>query len=373
MTSKEKAREVLHQAGITINGPAPTDPQIKNERVFDRMFSEGSIGIGESYMDGWWEVKDLDGFFTKILRARLDRSIMNIGALWYVLRARLTNMQTQSRAWEVGEEHYDIGNDLYERMLDKRMVYTCGYWSSPTTPARDLDDAQEQKLDLVCRKIGLKAGQTILDVGCGWGSFAKFAAEKYKAHVVGITISKEQAALARERCKGLPVEIRVEDYRDTTGQFDHIVSLGMFEHVGPKNYRVYMQKMRELLKDDGIFLLHTIGAERTVYTTDPWLHKYIFPNGVLPSVAQIGSAINRQFILEDWHNFGPDYDKTLNAWWSNFDRAWPELQGTYSERFYRMWKYYLLTCAATFRARRSQLWQLVLTKRGLADGYTPVR
>ena len=213
----------------------------------------------------------------------------------------------------------------------------------------------------------------MLDIGCGWGSFAKFAAEKYGAHVTGITISKEQAALARERCKGLPVDIRVEDYRDTTGQFDHIVSLGMFEHVGPKNYGTYFAKARSLLKKDGLFLLHSIGWISSGNMTDPWIHKYIFPNGALPSVAQVGRAIEGRFVMEDWHNFGADYDKTLTAWYQNFDRTWPEIKDKYSERFYRMWRFYLLSCAATFRARQSQLWQVVLSPHGVPGGYRSVR
>jgi cyclopropane-fatty-acyl-phospholipid synthase len=373
MTSKEKAAELLRKAGVDINGPKQTDLQVMDERLYDRIFSGGTLAAGEAYMDGWLDAKDLSGFFYLMLRARIDESLKSVSTLFYVARAWVLNRQNRDRAFEVGEKHYDIGNDLYERMLDKRMVYTCGYWSSAATPAKDLDDAQEQKLDLVCRKIGLRAGDTVLDIGCGWGSFAKFASEKYGAKVVGITVSKEQAALARERCLGLDVEIRVEDYRDTKGQFDHIVSLGMFEHVGPKNYRVYMEKAHALLKDGGIFLLHCIGGNNSVLWSDPWIDKYIFPNGVLPSIAQIGRSIEKLFVMEDWHNFGPDYDKTLMAWWGNFDRRWPEIKDNYSERFYRMWKYYLMSCAAAFRTRHTSLWQIVLTKNGLEGGYRPVR
>jgi cyclopropane-fatty-acyl-phospholipid synthase len=286
-----------------------------------------------------------------------------------VIRARFANLQNKSRAIEVAEQHYDLGNDLYEATLGRTLSYTCGYWKH----AKNLDEAQDAKLDLICRKIGLKPGQTVLDIGCGWGGFLKFAAEKYGAKGVGITISKEQAVLAQELCKGLPIEIRVEDYRDTEGQFDHIVTIGMFEHVGPHNYRAFMQKVSNLLKDDGLLLLHTIGAHYTVYAADRWITKYIFPNGTLPSVAQIGEAIDRIFILEDWHNFGPDYDRTLMAWFENFDRAWPQLEAKYGKRFYRMWKYYLLSCAGMFRSRYTQLWQVVLSKKGLEGGFTPVR
>ncbi len=367
--SKAKIQGLLAKAGVSVNGSAPTDLKVHDDRVYDRVARSGSIGAGESYMDGWWDVEDLAGFFFKILHANLDETARDIGSLFYMLRARLTNMQNRKRAFQVGEAHYDIGNDLYERMLDKRMAYSCGYWKD----AANLDDAQEAKLDLVCRKLGLKSSDRLLDVGCGWGSFAKFVAERYGAHVTGITVSKEQMNLARERVKGLSVDILFEDYRDTEGQFDHIVSIGMLEHVGPKNYREYMQKQHSLLKDNGLFLLHTIGAHRTVWRTDPWIDKYIFPNGVLPSVAQIGFAIDRLFVLEDWHNFGADYDKTLMAWYANFERGWKDIAANYGERFFRMWRYYLLSCAGSFRARHNQLWQIVLSKSGVSGGYQSLR
>lgn len=312
----------------------------------------------------------LDAFVTKALQADLLKVFRYTPSLVLAkLKATLFNLQSSRRAYVVGEAHYDLGNDLYEKMLDKRLVYTCGYWKD----AKTLDEAQEAKLDLVCRKIGLKAGNRILDIGCGWGSFAKYAAEKYGASVVGITISKEQAVLARENCKGLPVEIRVQDYRELDEHFDHIISLGMFEHVGYKNYRTYFEVARRCLKEDGLFLLHSIGGNISVRHVEPWMNRYIFPGGMLPSIAQIGAGIENLFVMEDWHNFGPDYDKTLMAWFANFDAAWPTLREKYGERFYRMWKYYLLSCAGTFRSRYSELWQVVLSPHGVPGGYTSVR
>jgi cyclopropane-fatty-acyl-phospholipid synthase len=250
-------------------------------------------------------------------------------------------------------------------MLDKRMVYTCGYWKD----AKTLDEAQEAKLDLTCKKLNLKPGMKVLDIGCGWGSFAKYAAEKYKVKVVGITVSKEQAVLAKALCKGLPIEIRLQDYRDLNEKFDRIVSLGMFEHVGYKNYKTYMKVVHRCLKDDGLFLLHTIGGNKSVKSTDPWIDKYIFPNSMLPSIKQMGDAIEDYFVMEDWHNFSADYDKTLMAWYNNFENSWNKLKDDYDERFHRMWRYYLLACAGTFRARKSQLWQIVLSKDGIKEGY----
>lgn len=362
--------KLLDRADVKIGGDRPWDITVHDERLFNRAIRYGTLGLGEAYMDGWWDANSLDVFFKKVLSAHLNRDIsVNFASLFTVAKAFLFNLQSSSRAFRVGEAHYDLGNDLYEAMLDKRMVYTCGYWRD----AKNLDDAQEAKLDLVCRKIGLKTGDRVLDIGCGWGSFAKYAAERYGVSVVGITVSKEQASLARESCKGLPVEIRVCDYRDMDEQFDHIVSLGMFEHVGYKNYRVYFEIANKCLKNEGLFLLHTIGNNKSMIIGDPWSCKYIFPNGMLPSVAQIGKAVEGLFVMEDWHNFGADYDKTLMEWFKNFDTAWPKLKEKYEERFYRMWKYYLLSFAGAFRARDIQLWQIVLSKGGVSGGYESIR
>ena len=243
----------------------------------------------------------------------------------------------------VGKEHYDIGNDLYQLMLDKRMTYTCGYWKN----AKNLEEAQEAKLDLICKKLGLKKGDKVLDIGCGWGSFAKYAAEKYGARVVGITVSKEQVELARKLCKGLPVEIRIQDYREVNEKFDHVVSIGMFEHVGYKNYRTFFKTVHKCLKDDGLFLLHTMGQRDSYpdfnHPDYHWVLKHIFPNGMIPSIKQIGKATEELFVMEDWHTFREDYDKTIMAWWNNFDKNWPKLRAKYGDRFYRMWRFYVTT------------------------------
>lgn len=369
--AKNIVTQLAHKADIEINGTRPWDIQVHDERLFSRILKEGSLGLGEAYMDGFWDAEKLDETFFHILDTDLRDEIRNIKTLLPILASVIMNRASVRRAFEVGEKHYDKGNDLYRAMLDRRMTYTCGYWKD----AADLDAAQEAKLDLVCRKIGLKKGDRLLDIGCGWGSFIQFAAEKYGAECVGVTVSKEQAKLAEERVAGLPVEIRLQDYRDVHEEkkFDHIISLGMFEHVGYKNYHTFMEVVERNLKDDGLFLLHTIGGNRSVRSTDPWIDKYIFPNSMLPSVKQIAEAAEGKFVMEDWHNFSAYYDKTLMAWFHNFDAAWPQLKSQYDERFYRMWKYYLLSCAGLFRARKAQLWQIVFSKKGVAGGYTSVR
>ena len=360
-SSEKIVRELLEYAGIQVNGPNPWDIQVHNPHLYDRVLGEVHLGLGESYMDGWWDCDAIDQFITRALNANLDVRVRgNWKIAWHWLRARLLNLQAASRAYEVGEKHYDLGNDLYTAMLDKRLNYTCGYWKN----ASNLDEAQEAKLDLVCRKIGLKPGMRVLELGCGWGSFAKYAAETYGAEVLGVTVSKEQVALGMELCKGLPVELRLQDYREVQGQYDAVISIGILEHVGYKNYRTYMQVVDRCLKPGGIAFIHTIGGNVSSVSGDPWTTKYIFPNGMLPSIAQIGKAMEGIFVMEDWHNFGPDYDKTLMAWYANFERAWDRLKPKYGDRFYRMWRYYLLSCAGGFRSRNTQLWQIVMTRKG---------
>lgn len=360
---------LAREAGITINGAQKTDIRVHNPRTFGRAMTQGTLGLGESYMAGWWDADQLDETVTRLLKANIKNKIPIDLGLWFTfIKASLMNLQ-RLRIFEVAEKHYNVGNKLYEAMLDKRMIYSCAYWQGTD----DLDKAQEQKLDLICRKAQLEKGQRILDIGSGWGGFLKFAAENYGVEGVGVTISEAQHALSKERCAGLPIEIHLMDYLDLEGHFDRIISIGMFEHVGYKNYRAYMQKVSELMTDDGIFVLHTIGGNHSVKHGDPWTEKYIFPNGMLPSPTQISRAIEGVLVMEDWHNFGADYDRTLMAWHANFEAAWPDLKHQYDERFYRMWRYYLLTSAATFRARMTQLWQIVLTKNGRPGGYQSIR
>ncbi len=369
LSTKQLIQDLLSPADIQINGSRPWDIRIHDEHTFARTLSFGSLGFGESYMDGWWDCEAIDQMLTRVFESEMDKRLMNWHIGLFVLKSRLMNAQRKSKAFEIGQRHYDAGNDLYKNMLDKRLTYTCGYWKE----AQTLDQAQEAKLDLVCRKIGLEKGMRVLDIGCGWGSFAKFAAKNYGAEVLGITVSKQQIEFARENTKGLPIELRLQDYREVTGSFDRVVSLGMFEHVGYKNYQTYMDVVHRLLPKNGIFLLHTIGCNWSVKSTDRWIDTYIFPNSMLPSIAQIGTSIEKRFVMEDWHNFGTDYDKTLMAWHANFEKNWNELKDRYDKRFYRMWRFYLLSCAATFRARRNQLWQIVLSKGGVRNEYQSIR
>jgi len=368
---KNLAAEILGMAGVEINGSNPWDIQIYNDEFYSRALTEGELGLGESYMDGWWDAAKIDELVYKILMAQLDEKIRRkVAVLAKLFALEIINLQTKRRAFIVGEKHYDLGNELFQNMLDSRMNYSCAYWKD----ADNLEKAQVNKLDLICRKIGLKPGMHVLDIGCGWSAFGKYAAEKYQVEVVGITVSKEQVELGKGLCKGLPVETRLMDYRDLNEKFDRIVSVGMFEHVGYKNYREFFNVANKCLNDEGLFLLHTIGNIKSEKAIDLWTHKYIFPNGMIPSIAQVGKATEKLFIMEDWHNFGSDYDKTLMAWYANFISNWDKIKDQYSERFFRMWKYFLLSSAGSFRSRkRYQLWQIVLSKNGIPGGYQSVR
>jgi cyclopropane-fatty-acyl-phospholipid synthase len=362
--------DIFDQADIRVNGDRPWDITVHNERLWRRLFLYGSVGLGDAYMDGWWDCPAVDEFIHRILE------VVSWGRRhpWRVslagfLAGTLVNLQSLGRAFQVGERHYDIGNDLYRLMLGEDMVYSCGYWQAG---AKSLEQAQRDKLELVCRKLGLEPGMRVLDIGCGWGSFCKYAAERYGVEAVGITISKEQVRYAEEHLVGLPVEIRLQDYRTYDGIFDAVVSIGMFEHVGPKNYGRYMDVARHSLKDEGIFLLHTIGANVTHSPVRSWITKHIFPSGYIPSIRQVGTSVENRFVVEDLHNFGPDYALTLMAWHENFEREWSRIKGSqpmYTDRFYRMWRYYLLSCAGAFRARDLQVWQWVLSTGDTSSTY----
>lgn len=364
------AQKLLQKANVNINGTQPWDMKVFNDNLYARVARQGTLGLGEAYMDEWWQSEQLDEFFARVIAAGLEKYVKkNQIALFYLIANRLFNFQTKRLALKVGKKHYDLGNEFYQLMLDKTMTYSCGYWKN----AQDLDQAQLNKLELICQKLYLQPGMRLLDIGCGWGGLAKYAAENYGVEVVGVTISKKQQQLAAERCKNLPVSIRFQDYRDINEKFDRIVSVGMFEHVGYKNYATYMQTVNRCLQDEGLFLLHTIGSNHTGVNADPWIIKYIFTNSMLPSIKQIAAASEKLFVMEDWQNFSADYDKTLMAWHGNFKKNWGKIKDKFDERFYRMWSYYLLSCAGAFRARSVQLWQIVFSKEGVPGGYVSVR
>lgn len=377
MSRVEKiATELLAMADVKIDGGRDWDVTVHNQELFARVVKENSLGLGESYMDGWWDCKALDQLFCRILAAKLDKKAKkNIKMMAALLASKLLNMQSKTRSKKVADIHYNLDNELYSRMLGPSMAYTCAYFKDTD----DLDEAQKAKYDLVCRKLQLKPGEKVLELGCGWGGLAKHAAEHYGVEMTSVNISKEQVKFAKELCAGLPVTFHLCDYRDDRTynpnkiQFDKVVSVGLCEHVGQKNYKRFMKTARRNLKPHGLFLLHTIGSNVTMTSVDPWTQKYIFPGGLLPSEKQLSRAHEKYFVMEDWHNFGAYYDKTLMAWYHNFVNTWDEIKDRYDERFFRMWSYYLLSCAGMFRARDAQLWQIVFSKDGIDGVYESIR
>lgn len=363
--------DCLEQAGIHVNGSRPWDIQIRDSRFFRRVLRQGSLGLGESYMDGWWDADCLDELFLRLHRAEVYRQFRTWDVIRLWLLDLLFNRQSPDRSESVGHQHYDIGNDLFETMLDSSMQYTCAYWKTSAT----LEQAQQNKLNLIAGKLHLQPGMRVLELGGGFGGLARFLALRHGCEVVSYNIAPEQTRYARELCRGLPVRFVEADYREAAHEpksFDRVVSIGLCEHVGHKNYRAFLDLARHALAGGGLFLLHTIGANASFAATDPWIDRYIFPNGMMPSIAQLGRAAEHNWVVEDWHNFGPDYDRTLLAWWQNFNQGWSGLQACYGDRFYRMWKYYLLASAGAFRARKLQLWQIVLSA-GDISAYAPVR
>jgi len=362
--------ELLSSADVRINGDRPWDIHVHNDLFYKRLLAGGSMALGESYMDGWWDCEALDQFFDRVLTFRLDRQVKkSIKMVWYGIKSALTSSPSRFRAFAIGRRHYDIGNELFTIMLDKWMNYSCAYWKE----ADNLDAAQESKMDLICRKLQLQPGMRVLDIGCGWGGLALYAAKRYGVEVLGLTVSREQAKIARERCSGLPVTIEIMDYRKLKGTFNRIVSVGMFEHVGVRRYRRFMRIVRRCLAEDGLFLLHTIGGNQSVRSQDPWMSTYIFPNSMLPSSRQISAAAENLLVIEDWHSFGPYYAPTLLAWYQNFVQNWDHIKAAYDGRFFRMWTYYLLSCTGSFRARKNQLWQIVFALDGVRPSYVSIR
>ncbi|MCW8849576.1 MAG: cyclopropane fatty acyl phospholipid synthase [Melioribacteraceae bacterium] len=368
--SESLIRQLFKSASVEINGINKWDIKVNNQNFYRKTLGFGMLGFGESYMDAWWDCDDIAELVHRLLKSDVQKKISPLKFILPVIKGKLYNLQNKRKVIKDVGLHYNKGNLLFENMLDKRLTYSCGYWKD----AADLDEAQEAKLDLICKKVYLKDGMTILDIGCGWGSFLKYACENYNVRGVGITLSDQQANLGRKICKDYPIEIKLQDYRDLNEKYDRIISIGMIEHVGVKNYKKFMNIVNKNLKDDGLFLLHTIGSNNSSICTDAWTNRYIFPNGMLPSIKQIAEATENIFVMEDWHNFGFDYSKTLEAWFNKFDSNWKDkLSELYDERFYRMWQYYLQTFIGSFRARHNQLWQIVFSKRGVPNGYLSLR
>jgi len=327
------------------------------------------LRLGEAYMDGTLlleqgSIADLLGL---LLRQRRDGTPQWARPRWLLryCQRRLQQFNPRSRARRNVAHHYDLDGRLYSLFLDSDRQYSCAYFE---TPEQSLDDAQLAKKRHLAAKLLLRDGHRVLDIGCGFGGLALYLAEFCNARALGITLSQEQLASARARAgeKGLAgaVEFRLQDYRDVSERFDRIVSVGMFEHVGVDHYRTFFRKCAELLAEDGVMLLHSIGRSEGPNYTNPWIAKYIFPGGYIPALSEVLPAIERAGLLvTDIEILRLHYAETLKAWRARFLAHREEVERLYDQRFVRMWEFYLAASEMAFREQNMMVMQIQLAKR----------
>lgn len=339
-------------------GPAKTRLIVKHPRVLRRLLVSPSLAFGEAYMNGDVVV---EGSLSDILEGSQKFQQFFPPLARFISTAAGNRPISAKHAVKNAQHHYNIGNDFYKLWLDKNRVYSCAYFLHEDD---DLDTAQQQKLELICRKARLMPGNTLLDIGCGWGGLMFHAVKKHGVTATGITPAGEQADFIEAKAKqeGLEKKIKIirGDWRSLAGKFDRVISIGMFEHVGKRQYAAFFKKWRELLKDNGISFLHTIGRMAPA-AGDPWVTKYIFPGGFLPGLAEVAEPIaNQKMVITDIENLWHHYDLTLQRWLENFEKHVPEVTKMFDEKFVRMWRLYLAGSISAFRWGNIHLWQLVI-------------
>lgn len=349
--------------------------EILDKSAWTDIITKGNLGIAEAYMHNKLKVDPLPFFIsvlndTSIGTRRKEGTdylgmVMQAVALPTDLMGLLTNQQTRELSSRVTKQHYDAGNDLYEKMLGPSMSYTCAYWKD----AKNLDEAQFNKMDLIRRKLELQPGMKVAELGMGWGTAANHMHKYGNVDVTGVSLSEQQVKWAQENLAKEGLRFIWSDYRDHCEDpkhmhtYDRVYSIGMLEHVGYKNYAPFFKCIKALLKPDGLAVVHSIGEPDFVSASDPFLDKYIFPGAVIPAMSTITAGFENDFILEDWQNFGFDYSLTLAAWNENANVFFKENPDKYTPEFQRMWEYYLKMCEALFVTRINQLWHFVLSPR----------
>lgn len=347
-------------ADVAINGTRRWDIRVSDDRFFPSVLFQGSLGLGESYLRGWWTCEDLEELFYRLITGGLERisralPVHMIGRL----ADRFVNQQTRDKSLRVAERHYNLGNDLFLSFLGAYKNYSCGLYESTQT----LDEAQVAKMEKICHELDLRPGDRLLDVGGGWGEFARFAATRHGCHVTSINIADEQIAYATEYCGDAPVEIRKCDYREISGRYNKIAVIAMLTHVGYKNYRLFMEVMSRCLEPNGLILIETVGGHVSQTNCEPWTDKYIFPGGMIPSLEQLDRSVEGLFHRTRISEFGLSYVRTLRSWHQNLLAAWPTLRHRYDDSTRLMFEYFFLSCAGAFRARDLVYWHVLLSKR----------
>jgi cyclopropane-fatty-acyl-phospholipid synthase len=368
-SEKETVETFLNECEIQIDGANQGDIIVKDDRFYSMCINYGELGFGESYMYGYWDSKNLYETLYNGIKNCHKVSYMNLNSIAFnrYFNNMFYNNQTIDKASADVQAHYNKGNDLYERMLDKtNMQYTCGFFQD----TNDLETAQIQKLNIIAQKLNLKPGEKLLDIGCGWGNLINFMTTNYGVKGIGITISSEQLKFCKEKYKdNKNAEFLLIDYRNIPDdmKFDKIVSVGMFEHVGKKNFEEYFDIVYKHLNDDGLALIHTMGQQSKMINAtahSEWIDKYIFPGGEIPDWEDLSKIISKRFFIHDWHNFGKYYARTFEAWYNNINKRWNEIPN-YNEEFRRMWNFYLVSFIVNFDLCRLLLFQILISKKCL--------
>ena len=350
---------MLARAGVSIGGKESCDIQVADQRFYRVVLTQGSLGLGEAYLRGWWTCNDLEELSYRLIQSGLYKAslLLPLPLVADLVHATF-NQQSKEKSLRVAVQHYSLGNDIFLSFLGSYHNYSCGYYLETD----DLDEAQRLKLEKGCRLLDLRPGDRVLDVGGGWGEFARYAATHHGCQVTSINIADEQIKFAKEYCKDASVEVRRCDYRDITGRFDKIMVMAMLTHVGYKNYRQFMEIMARCLEPGGMMLIESVGGHKSMKNCEPWINRYIFPGGVLPSLRQIDAAIAGLFSRKVLDEFGSSYVHTLRAWNRNFLQAWPAHQCRYDERVRLMFEYFFQTVAGAFRAGYLLHWHILLQK-----------
>jgi cyclopropane-fatty-acyl-phospholipid synthase len=356
---KKAVERILSTVDVRIGGSRPFDMQVHSDLFYKRVLLEGSVGLGESYMDGLWDCADLEELVFRFVESGIERRFRLLpGFVTMNALGHLVNRQPRSLG-ERTSRHYNTDNDLFASFLGKYKNYSCAFYEE----GDDLDTAQLKKMDLICDELCLRPGENVLDIGGGWGEIAKHMASR-GCRITSINIADEQMRAAREHCKGASVDVVKCDYRDVAGTFDKIAIIAMMSHVGHKNHRPLFETVHRHLAPDGLVFVDTVGSAVSLQNGNPWIDKYIFPGIVFPSIQQISRAVEGLFVIEAVRNFGASYVKTLRAWNANLRRAWPRLSHRHDERTRRMFEFFFLTVAGFFRARDFQNWYVVLSPEG---------
>ncbi len=350
----------LRRADVRIDGDRPHDIRVLDPRFYGDVLRRGSLGFGECYVRRWWDADDVEELAFRLIRSGVYSLSSAVPGLPRDLRDMFANQQTRRLATRVADEHYSMGNDVFFAFLGGVRNYSCGIFDGDA----DLDAAQTRKLAKISSLLDLRPGERLLDVGGGWGELSRHAAAAHGCEVTHVNLSDEQIRHASALCTDLSVRVEKRDWRDVEGRFDKIAVIAMLTHVGPKNYRRFMQRMHDRLEPGGLMLIETVGTRHAAVRCEAWLDKYIFPGGVVPTRRQILGAADGLFDETRFESSGEHYVQTLRCWQENFERNWTDLSSRYDEERRRIFNYFFQSIGGAFRAGYVDHWHILLRRTG---------